>query len=201
MTTNCQCKFCCQNFDFDDLTTNASPPPCKLSNVIYLITCLNCLKKYIGLTKQQLSKRVSDHRSKCKRGNYKQLIHNHFIKTCPDFDDNAKFKILEVVEEGKGESLRDRETYWINKLQTLYPIGLNVQEGKIKKNAVSNTTKMITEENGTTTTTTTTTTTVFVNGATRPKDKPTKRRKKIKDEKNHGTNDQLNLSFSRLSIY
>ena len=136
----CKCLLCKDNFDhgeslgkFKSSVTGTSfcnivrnddnLPPCKLDCVIYLITCSNCKDKfqYVGKTKNILRTRVANHRSDCK-SKKNITLYNHFNKGC-DFKD-AKFRIIERTNE---VDLLDREKFWINKIMSLYPFGLNEQ--------------------------------------------------------------------------
>ena len=132
----CNCKLCLENFDhqeslgkfkstitgttFDNNVRNEDNlPPCKLDCVIYLITCSNCSIQYVGQTKNQLKKRVYGHKSSCKSKS-DQIIYKHFNSDCKF--ENAKFRIIERVQEA---DLLSREDFWIKKIMSLYPFGLN----------------------------------------------------------------------------
>ena len=138
----CSCKLCRENFDYSDrlgkfsstitgtifdvgIRNDEDLPPCKLSCVIYLITCSKCKIQYVGKTKQQLKCRVNGHRQSCKNKN-EQIIYKHFNSDCKF--ENAKFRIIERTEEA---NLLSREDYWIKKLMSLYPFGLNDQISEI----------------------------------------------------------------------
>ena len=135
---NCWCKLCEENFDyqerlgkFDSTITgtmfdnNVSDignlPPCKIDCVIYLITCSKCKIQYVGQTKKQLRYRVYGHRNSCKNKN-EQILYKHFNSDCKF--ENAKFRIIERTEES---NLLAREDYWIKKIMSVYPFGLNDQ--------------------------------------------------------------------------
>ena len=68
---NCRCKLCEENFDYQErlgkfnstitgtvfdisIRDTGNLPPCKIDNVIYLITCSSCRMQYVGQTKNQL---------------------------------------------------------------------------------------------------------------------------------------------------
>ena len=69
-----ECKFCMNEFNFQHTksfssyitnskflllyTPNNKLPPCKIKNVIYLITCQNCNIQYVGKTEQCLGQRA-----------------------------------------------------------------------------------------------------------------------------------------------
>ena len=149
-TRNCYCTYCSQNFDFNqklgEFTSfitkrtynlkveHNNLSPCKLDNVVYLLTCYNCGLQYVGITTNILARRVSNYRYKCKRRDFRQLVHKHYIYGDCSFNTDAKFNIIERVTESL---LRNRENYWINELKTFYPHGLNVQKLKTKEAAAA----------------------------------------------------------------
>ena len=132
----CICKLCKENFDysnelgkfnstitgteFDVKVDNVDNlPPCKLDCVVYVITCSKCNIQYVGKTKQQLRNRVYGHRTSCKN-NKEQILYKHFNSEC-EFE-NAKFRIIEKPPES---DLSTKEDYWIKKVMSIYPFGLN----------------------------------------------------------------------------
>ena len=193
----CNCKFCSTNFNFCDKETfgdntqfssfvthtnynvdipnTHNLPPCKLDNVVYLITCSECGIQYVGLTKNCLGVRACNHRSQSLKENSQQLVHKHFHKGCDSagggsqdsgnskskrlgrrekddgmgghglekrvsgcrsgFDERAKFTVIDRISDpshysNPDKELRDREIYWMEEMQTVYPLGLNVQRMK-----------------------------------------------------------------------
>ena len=133
------CKFCTDEFNFDNyryfysyitntkfLCCNSydNLPPCKIKNVIYLITCNNCNVQYVGKTERALGDRACGHRHGIKYGSDSAiLLYKHFSTVCTKFD--IKYKIIEIVPNN--QNILDRENYWISKLMTIYPFGLNNQ--------------------------------------------------------------------------
>ena len=135
---DCKCKFCVSEFCFDhckyikSYITNSkflvlhstSCPPCKIQNVIYLIFCNKCGIQYVGKTEQCLKDRANSHRHQIKNGvNSNILLYKHFNTDCKISD--YRYKIIEVVN--KNDDILDRENYWISKLMTIYPFGMNNQ--------------------------------------------------------------------------
>ena len=134
----CGCKLCKENLDYQDKLGKFSStitgtvfdinvgdvdnlPPCKLDCVIYLITCSKCKFQYVGQTKKQLRYRVYGHRNSSKN-KCEQILYKHFNTECKFKD--AKFRIIERTNE---EDLLSREDYWIKKIMSVYPFGLNDQ--------------------------------------------------------------------------
>lgn len=102
---------------------------CSSSNVIYLITCTRCKKQYVGLTTKPLRTRINHHRSNIFQ-NKRVYISLHF--NLPDHNiNNISVQIIDQVNE-RNNTLRDLqqlETFWINTLKTLQPLGLNCSPG------------------------------------------------------------------------
>ena len=93
---------------------------------------------YVGKTVDALHERVNGHRSKF-YGTMKHradtvdfsddeqilgihLVHHHSLKKKDDFNENYRLFILGYSNP---RSIRKSEQYWINKLKTLAPFGLN----------------------------------------------------------------------------
>ena len=128
---------------------------CKSSNVIYMIQCSNCNIKYVGETSRKLKERINQHRSDI--NTYKLTpVAIHFTQTCPDisyfqviplekvkekehnpeiWNDNHNLPLtgeetmierLKIVKADQYHLLT-REQYWIKRLKTLSPHGLNLR--------------------------------------------------------------------------
>ena len=128
---------------------------CKSSNVIYMIQCSNCNIKYVGETSRKLKDRINQHRSDI--NTYKLTpVAIHFTQTCPDisyfqviplekvkekehnpeiWNDNHNLPLtgeetmierLKIVKADQYHLLT-REQYWIKRLKTLSPHGLNLR--------------------------------------------------------------------------
>ena len=101
---------------------------CSTTNVIYLLTCSVCKLQYVGETKNSFRRRFLDHKGYIRR-NENQPTATH-IKSHRDPNAHYIPQILEVIK--KDPSLPDttsfrkkREVFWIYKLRTLLPRGLN----------------------------------------------------------------------------
>ena len=53
---------------------------CKTAGCIYIISCRKCQMKYVGLTKNQINRRLSEHRSHIRCGSESHVMLNHFTK-------------------------------------------------------------------------------------------------------------------------
>ena len=96
---------------------------CKTENIIYLLECAICGLQYIGETKQQISKRLNGHRSdaNCKPD---LPLSRHFRST-GHHDSFGKLKVTIIDHKWDDKSRQERESFWIRKLETLSPNGIN----------------------------------------------------------------------------
>lgn len=102
---------------------------CKSSNVIYLISCLKCQKQYVGETMQCLNSRFYKHSSDI-RLNRDSPVGQHFSSQGHDINDLTISAIEQVGDQGNDELNKmkrlEREKFWIGKLGTQTPHGLNL---------------------------------------------------------------------------
>ena len=103
---------------------------CTSSNLIYLITCKKCRKQYVGLTTKQLNVRVNHHRTNII--NHKPIyLSAHF--NFPDHSiTDLSIQAIDTVASNCSnilQELQKLEKYWIQKLRTVQPLGLNVSTG------------------------------------------------------------------------
>ena len=134
----CNCNLCSNNYDYDErlgkftstitgtsfdlnIRNDNNLSPCELNCVIYLITCSNCNLQYVGKTKQKLKQRFSGHKHCCKMKK-DQILYKHFNSDCKF--ENAKFRIIDRTTEN---DLLSKEDFWMKKLMSVYPFGLNDQ--------------------------------------------------------------------------
>lgn len=96
---------------------------CESTNVIYFLFCEKCQhSQYAGETKT-LKIRFYLHRSNNNK-NTGTVVANHF--NTPDHSlRNLKYIILEMVHNQHRNSRLKRKQFWISKLKTLPPLGLN----------------------------------------------------------------------------
>ena len=101
---------------------------CDTTNVIYLLECSICKTRYIGETKRAFKHRLKEHLADIKY-NRERPVSTHINK-------HAKQKgiiipsIIEIINlnpnlQSTTELRRKWELYWIYKLKTLIPFGLN----------------------------------------------------------------------------
>ena len=96
---------------------------CATQGVIYITTCTRCKKQYIGQSKRRLVDRIKEHSSniRYKKETTTALHYNSNGHTL----DNLRVQVIERVVPSTPEMLLEREHYWIQRLQTKLPHGLN----------------------------------------------------------------------------
>ena len=97
-------------------------PACKLSNLIYLITCEHCGLQYVGQTKRSLCRRFIEHRFTFRK-RPRTLLGAHFHNTA--CSEKYNIQILETLNDLNDEVRIKRENFWIRQLLTQKPYGLN----------------------------------------------------------------------------
>lgn len=108
---------------------------CQSEGVVYAIKCSNCKAMYVGETSRKLHERFTEHRSNI---NTKKSgpVAKHFNEICPNMDfltitplEHVQRKILDtfmgLLDRVDILALLQREQYWIKKLKTIAPFGLN----------------------------------------------------------------------------
>ena len=102
---------------------------CNSTNVIYVIHCKSCSMQYVGETGQTLRYRFNAHKQDVKRG-IDTNVSKHFDGFFCKFDSDCKLFPVESVpiigsDEQNKQIRLERENFWIKKLQTYPPYGLN----------------------------------------------------------------------------
>ena len=104
---------------------------CKSSFVIYLLECYICNIQYFGKSETPLNIRLNNHRKDVKNPNAIPAC-KHFNRHDHDFNNHGKIIIVEQLKnictistETLKERLKQRESFWIMKLETLSPHGLS----------------------------------------------------------------------------
>ena len=104
---------------------------CKSQYVIYLMECILCKIQYVGKSETPFNLRLNNHRKDV--NNPKSILAcNHFKIHGHNFMKHAKFALIELLTKTFNVSkntlrprLKRREDFWIIKLETLAPKGLN----------------------------------------------------------------------------
>ena len=89
-------------------------------NIVYMIECQkeNCKKRYVGETKRSLKYRLAEHRGYVTNQHIDKATGAHF-NTARHSLSNLKILILEQVRKKEIEYRKQREKYFIRKLNTL----------------------------------------------------------------------------------
>jgi hypothetical protein len=98
---------------------------CASKDVIYLITCKQCKKQYVGQTMQPVSKRMNSHRFDIRNFSnpeFSTLVASHFNEDHHSANDFS-FMPIDVVNNNIDRLCK--ETYYIHRLKTLHPNGMN----------------------------------------------------------------------------
>ena len=107
----------------------------KSEYVIYLMECILCKMHYVGKAETAFNLRLNNHREGAKKPN-SILACKHFQEQGHSFNKHPKFIIIDklINLHGSKEALREmlviRENFWIQKLKTLVPFGLNQELSK-----------------------------------------------------------------------
>ena len=99
---------------------------CKSENIIYLVNCKNCRMQGVGSCKG-FAKRVSNYISCIERKSPGCKIEQHFLQQGHSIQDFAVLDIVKLENPPPDpiERLREFEGYWMVKLNTLEPHGMN----------------------------------------------------------------------------
>ena len=102
---------------------------CQTTNLVYCLTCPKCHVQYVGETKRTMQVRYKEHIADIKN-NRNKPVSSHFLGSphrisdlVPTILESCKSK---ETEEETTTFRRLREKYWIYKLRSLNPCGLNV---------------------------------------------------------------------------
>ena len=91
--------------------------------VIYVTTCSHCRMQYVGQSKRRLVDRIKEH-SYDIRSNQNTANGIHYNSASHTID-NFKVQVIEKVVPNTPHMLLQREHWWIQKLQSKKPNGLN----------------------------------------------------------------------------
>ena len=97
---------------------------CTSYNIIYLITCTQCKMQYVGQTSNTLRLRMNGHRSDIKHKKDTPVA-RHFNQTNHTLE-NLHITPIEYLPDKSKDSRENKETFWINKLRTMDPAGINI---------------------------------------------------------------------------
>ena len=98
--------------------------------LIYLLQCRISQLQYVGKSETSVNIRLNNNR-KVNRDKNPILACKHFQNSNHNFQGNAKFTLIEQITKTFTTTvqlrllLKNRENFWIQKLEILYPDGLN----------------------------------------------------------------------------
>ena len=105
--------------------------PCKSNYVVYLLEFLFCKIQYVEKLETPFHIRLNNHIKDIKNPNANEAC-QHFNNWNHTFHKHGKFILIEQLNNIKNIStevlkqrLKDRENYWVKRLKTLTPTGLN----------------------------------------------------------------------------
>ena len=99
---------------------------CRTHNVVYLISCGKCGKQYVGETKGPLNIRMNGHRDDWRHKRFERSpVGEHFCSSGHDFISHASVCCLESNPGWTDNARKSHESYWIRRLNTLNPSGIN----------------------------------------------------------------------------
>lgn len=109
---------------FNDITLPSTQIlTCNSRNIVYLIHCNKCSMNYVGETKRQLKDRLNNHRSTIKTKK-PTAIAIHFNEPQHNIN-NLQIMPIETLSTDSEYERKLREAFWMKKLHTVYPLGLN----------------------------------------------------------------------------
>ena len=113
-------------FGFSYILFVATAARDQIHKKVYLISCSSCNKQYVGETKGPLNKRMNGHRDDWRHRRFERSpTAEHFHSADHDFLSNASVCCLEHNKEWSDSTRKLRESYWIRRLNTLCPFGIN----------------------------------------------------------------------------
>lgn len=123
------CPFICESKKFKSSNTGESFPitthiNCKSSWLIYLITCTKCQQQYVGKTSNTLYTRFTGTKSDIKSNKKSLPIVHHFNSNNHSITD-VSIMGIESIHTHTERIILKRESYWISRLRTLKPHGIN----------------------------------------------------------------------------
>ena len=103
---------------------------CDEKCVIYLLTCKVCSKQYVGQTTDKFRFRWNNYKANHRKArknepHFQTYFHHHFVQ---ERHNGLEDIIITFIDKADGSDPTKRESFWINRLHTKAPFGLNVVE-------------------------------------------------------------------------
>ena len=113
---------------------------CDSKNVVYLVQCKTCNIQYVGSASTKFRQRFNNYKScfrKCNSGQIapQMSFHSHFCQS--DHHGMEDWSYILIDQTQTFQTLRQREQFWQEKLQTFQPYGLNEKEVTIDYGQIS----------------------------------------------------------------
>ena len=124
------------NFNGSQTFVINHPFSCKSENVIYLLTCNGCGKKYVGSTITAFNLRFNQYKSninlygKGRRGFKQEYLISHFFTD--GHTGSYKDISVQIIDFCDPNNQEKREDFWITTLNTIIPYGLNIQKCNVQ---------------------------------------------------------------------
>jgi hypothetical protein len=108
---------------------------CQSKNLIYALECNVCHKQYVGETKRTFKERIAEHLGDIKNLRLNKPLGKHFNLPGHKFG-TIKTYILDLIKadpelQATTARRKEREYYWIMRLRTPDPLGLNTMNTEI----------------------------------------------------------------------
>ena len=99
---------------------------CKTTKVVYLLTCTKCGKQYFSETGDHVNQRMNGNRDDWKHKRFERSpAAEHLCSPEHNFLNHAALFCLNHNPEWTDRTRKARESYWIRRLNTLRPYGIN----------------------------------------------------------------------------
>ena len=104
---------------------------CNSQNIVYLLSCKVCGIQYVGQTSTRFRLRWNNYKSEARRFTsgkdvQQKFLHEHFAgENHNDFESDC---MITIIDKSDPQDPTRRERYWIHRLKTLMPLGLNIEE-------------------------------------------------------------------------
>ena len=102
---------------------------CNSRFVVYMFQCKTCEKQYVGSSSTKFRTRFNNYKSSWKKHTDNKKVpqgasfHAHFSQ--PDHYGKLDWEVTLIDQANETKSLRLKEDYWIDRLNTFFPNGLN----------------------------------------------------------------------------
>ena len=97
---------------------------CRTTNMVYVISCTTCNKRYIGETGRTLDDRIREHLKDIQYNRDNKTVARHFNQPGHSVQ-NLRVQGMWLMRTDCAKQRKDTESYWIRKLNTFHPFGLN----------------------------------------------------------------------------